>query len=105
MYDYGDVDNNLIKYRNTTPPTYNLKDISIPIALFSSPSDWLSSASDIQTLLGMLQDGSPRRSRGELARSAGIQRSRDIAYVIAWEAIISIKDGSQRAADSKLLGR
>ncbi|KAJ8737726.1 hypothetical protein PYW08_000321 [Mythimna loreyi] len=55
-YDYGDVDNNMIKYRNTTPPSYNLKAITLPIALFSSPSDWLASASDIQTLLGMLRD-------------------------------------------------
>lgn len=44
------------KYGNDTPALYNLRGITLPLALFTSSSDWLSTVSDIQTLLSLLQD-------------------------------------------------
>lgn len=55
MYDYG-VQGNLNKYKRKHPPIYDLAEITLPISLFSSPSDWLSSMSDVKTLLTKLKN-------------------------------------------------
>lgn len=53
MFDYGAA-NNVRKYKNGTPEIYNLKKVTLPLALFSSPSDWLATVSDIKTILPLL---------------------------------------------------
>lgn len=55
MFDYG-ADNNQLKYDNDSPPSYNLSGTPLPMAIFSSPSDWLATRTDIQTLLPHLRD-------------------------------------------------
>ena len=54
-FDYG-AENNHLKYETGAPPSYNLRSVTLPIAIFSSPSDWLATGTDIQTLLPLLQD-------------------------------------------------
>lgn len=54
MFDYGTI-NNIRKYGNSTPPLYDLRQVTLPLAFFTSPSDWLSTVSDVQTLLPLLQ--------------------------------------------------
>lgn len=55
MYDYG-ASNNIRKYGNSTAPFYDLTKVTVPMAFFSSPADWLSTRSDLQTLIPLLQD-------------------------------------------------
>lgn len=43
QYDYG-ILGNLNKYHEFTPPSYNLKKVTAPIALYYASNDWLSSA-------------------------------------------------------------
>ncbi|PZC79737.1 hypothetical protein B5X24_HaOG200605 [Helicoverpa armigera] len=54
-YDYGAA-NNFRVYGNVTPTSYNLRRVTLPIALFSSPADWLSTVADLQTLMHLLQE-------------------------------------------------
>lgn len=53
MYDYG-ASNNWKKYGQQIPPRYNLSSISLPIVLFSSFDDWLSTNANILRLLPLL---------------------------------------------------
>lgn len=43
QYDYG-ILGNLNKYHEFTPPSYNLKKVTAPVALYYASNDWLSSA-------------------------------------------------------------
>uniref|UniRef100_A0A2A4JQS0 Lipase n=1 Tax=Heliothis virescens TaxID=7102 RepID=A0A2A4JQS0_HELVI len=54
-FDY-EASNNLKIYKNVTPPLYNFRSMTLPMAMFSSPSDWLATVADIQTLLPLLQE-------------------------------------------------
>ncbi|XP_075991089.1 lipase 3-like [Anticarsia gemmatalis] len=54
-YNYG-VDGNLKKYHSKFPPKYDLAAITLPISLFTSPSDWLSTTSDVALLMVKLQN-------------------------------------------------
>jgi hypothetical protein len=40
QYDYGFI-LNLIKYRNTKPPEYNIAAITTSVSLLVGPNDWL----------------------------------------------------------------
>ena len=40
MYDFG-ASHNMRLYHDTRPPAYNLRKISVPIAIFWSQNDWL----------------------------------------------------------------
>lgn len=40
MYDYGLIENSRI-YGQLTPPDYDLKQITAPMAFFKSQNDWL----------------------------------------------------------------
>lgn len=48
-FDYGTV-KNLFVYGKAVPPEYALNEISSPLVVISSPSDWLSSTRDVETL-------------------------------------------------------
>ncbi|XP_073941845.1 lipase 3-like [Choristoneura fumiferana] len=48
-FDYGTV-KNLLVYGKAAPPEYALNEISSPLVVISSPSDWLSSTRDVETL-------------------------------------------------------
>lgn len=48
QYDYGTQ--NMFKYGRLTPPSYDLKKITAPVALFYSSYDWLASTTDVQRL-------------------------------------------------------
>lgn len=49
QYDYGLI-NNKIKYNSTTPPNYQLENISSKVYLFWSKNDWLSNEKDVKRL-------------------------------------------------------
>ncbi|KAJ8719114.1 hypothetical protein PYW07_016670 [Mythimna separata] len=49
MFDYGPM-GNLKEYGTVSPPEYPLHKITLPIALFSAESDWLSSVVDVSRL-------------------------------------------------------
>ncbi|KAL6264535.1 hypothetical protein P5V15_004641 [Pogonomyrmex californicus] len=52
-YDYGRREN--LKYYNTPePPSYELKNIKAPFALFYAENDWLSGVEDVKKLIGLL---------------------------------------------------
>lgn len=48
-FDYG-VEGNMREYGRPTPPEYPLSNITLPIALLSAESDWLSPDADVKTL-------------------------------------------------------
>ncbi|XP_072762549.1 uncharacterized protein [Anoplolepis gracilipes] len=53
QYNYGDMKNRLI-YNSTEPPDYNLTNITIPIALFYSAGDMLTTPVDVKRLYNLL---------------------------------------------------
>ncbi|XP_068619128.1 lipase 3-like [Battus philenor] len=53
MFDAGST-MNIKKYGTVSPPKYHLREIKLPIALFNSQDDWLSTAPDIVSLLSYL---------------------------------------------------
>ncbi|KPJ06382.1 Lipase 3 [Papilio machaon] len=53
MYDLGSTFN-LKKYGTVSPPKYHLRDIKLPMALFNSHNDWLSTVPDILNLMSQL---------------------------------------------------
>lgn len=50
QYDYG-VQRNLIIYKRSTPPEYNLKNCTAPVAIIYAEKDTLTSARDVRRLL------------------------------------------------------
>ncbi|XP_013179038.1 PREDICTED: uncharacterized protein LOC106126118 [Papilio xuthus] len=55
MYDLGST-YNLKKYGTVSPPKYHLRDIKLPMALFNSHNDWLSTVPDILNLMSQLSN-------------------------------------------------
>ncbi|XP_013147215.1 PREDICTED: uncharacterized protein LOC106110074 [Papilio polytes] len=55
MYDLGST-YNLKKYGTVSPPKYHLRDIKLPMALFNSHNDWLSTVPDILNLMSRLSN-------------------------------------------------
>lgn len=53
QYDHGWF-KNLWKYRRTSPPEYNLKNVKAPIALYYSKNDWLATYEDVERLIPRL---------------------------------------------------
>lgn len=49
QYDHGYIWN-LYNYRSLSPPEYDLKKVTAPVALYYSPNDWLSVVEDVQRL-------------------------------------------------------
>lgn len=48
-FDHG-IMNNIRKYGRFTPPAYDLKKITAPVALFYASNDWLAAKIDVQQL-------------------------------------------------------
>ncbi|XP_050205024.1 triacylglycerol lipase 2-like [Mercurialis annua] len=58
MYDYGNIIENMVHYKQLTPPTYDLTMIpnNIPLFLGSGDKDFMVDERDLQILLNKLQD-------------------------------------------------
>ena len=50
MYDYGCKKENMLKYNQTEPPVYNLKNVNVPVALYWAQNDWLADPTDVDAL-------------------------------------------------------
>lgn len=53
QFDYGRLEN-LIRYKRLTPPNYDLKRVTAPVAIYHSQGDWLVTMKDVQKLVKAL---------------------------------------------------
>lgn len=53
QYDYG-LEKNLFKYKRSTPPDYNLKKVTTPVALYYAHNDWMTTIADVHILMTKL---------------------------------------------------
>lgn len=53
QYDYGEMNNSKI-YGSSTPPEYNLKNVTAPIYLYSCSEDFLVDPNDVENLKDLL---------------------------------------------------
>ena len=56
-YDYGSPAHNMKHYNATTPPKYEISDLSVPTALFAGGNDFLADPRDVVWLEGQLKPG------------------------------------------------
>lgn len=52
-YDFG-PEENLLRYKQSIPPDYNLKRVTTPVALYYSQNDWMTTVPDIHILMKKL---------------------------------------------------
>lgn len=53
QFDHGYVEN-MIKYKQLTPPDYDISNIKTPIALYYAHNDWLAVPKDVVKLIKLL---------------------------------------------------
>ncbi|XP_004440076.1 PREDICTED: gastric triacylglycerol lipase-like [Ceratotherium simum simum] len=53
-FDWGSPVQNMVHYNQPTPPSYNLTDMTVPIAVWSGGNDWLADPQDVDLLLPKL---------------------------------------------------
>ncbi|GFN80904.1 lipase [Plakobranchus ocellatus] len=53
-YNYGSSESNMLHYNQTTPPEYNIDNITVPVVFFSGGDDWLSDPLDVRHLVHSL---------------------------------------------------
>lgn len=52
-FDYGKTEN-MLHYNQTSPPSYNLKNVKTPVGLYYADSDWQAVVKDVQRLAKVL---------------------------------------------------
>lgn len=57
MYDEGSAAKNLARYNQTTPPAYNLTQLTVPTVLYTGAEDYLADSADVATLMAQLAPG------------------------------------------------
>lgn len=57
-FDYG-TEENIRRYGRALPPTYNLTNVAVPVALFYAQNDWLAGYQDVKKLYTALPRNAP----------------------------------------------
>lgn len=55
MFDHG-PEGNMQRYNQTTPPSYDVSKVNVPVLAFTAPEDWLADPRDTAPLLAKLPD-------------------------------------------------
>jgi len=55
-YDYGSPNANRIKYGTPSPPLYNLGNMNVPVAFYSSELDWLAASGDVAEAVSLVKN-------------------------------------------------
>nr|CAI5859535.1 unnamed protein product [Callosobruchus analis] len=96
QFDYGRA-KNLEKYNSVMPPEYNLSRISIPITLYTSHNDYLSSVKDVVTLSQSLKNSVIRKIKYKRFTHLDYLVAKDVDRLLNNELIDymnSIRNGS-----------
>ncbi|VEN37648.1 unnamed protein product [Callosobruchus maculatus] len=96
QFDYGRA-KNLKNYNSVEPPEYNLSRISIPITLYTSQNDYLSSMKDVVTLSQSLKNSVIRKIKYKRFTHLDYLMAKDVDRLLNNELIDymnSIRNGS-----------
>jgi len=55
-YDYGSTKENQARYGSKEPPVYDVSNLEVPVAFYSSESDWLSTPLDVDTAVKSIKN-------------------------------------------------
>ncbi|XP_050299980.1 lipase 3-like isoform X2 [Anthonomus grandis grandis] len=55
QYDYGNSISNFIHYGQSEPPSYNISNIKVPLAVYYAKNDFMAAVEDVERLLSELQ--------------------------------------------------
>ncbi|XP_066146455.1 lipase 3-like isoform X2 [Euwallacea fornicatus] len=54
QYDFGNAASNLLHYGTSEPPSYNISEVTVPLAVYYAKNDFLASIVDVEKFLGEL---------------------------------------------------